>query len=184
MRRASRASCSRDVPVRPGNDREGHAQAMVTRMNQSMSAHKVSAATSSSAHAGIHHPEGGSEITDFYKVSRVFINRLAKNMPLQSDATVSYGAGRESIETHPGAARRRQQPYNTYAHAGLPIGPISSPATPRSMRPFIRPPAPGSTSFSSTAPRARRCSRRMPRRHDAGVKQWQAWLKAHPGYGS
>ena len=69
--------------------------------------------------------EGGS-VSDFPKIARVIINRLHIGMHLQFDSTVLYGLGKYAIsatiaQTHiPG-------PYNTYANAGLPPGPISNP---------------------------------------------------------
>jgi UPF0755 protein len=62
-------------------------------------------------------------------VVRAILNRLDDGMPLQIDATVAYGLGingRELTRDHisPNAT---DNPYNTYAHAGLPPGPINSP---------------------------------------------------------
>ncbi|MCC6157596.1 MAG: endolytic transglycosylase MltG [Deltaproteobacteria bacterium] len=60
-------------------------------------------------------------------VSRVFLNRLALGMPLQSDPTVIYGLG----ERYTGKLRRTDlseaTPYNTYRIPALPPGPIASP---------------------------------------------------------
>ncbi len=57
-------------------------------------------------------------------VSSVFVNRLRKNMRLQTDPTVIYG-----LEDFNGnitrADLRNPHPYNTYRHHGLPPGPIS-----------------------------------------------------------
>jgi UPF0755 protein len=57
-------------------------------------------------------------------VSSVFVNRLRKNMRLQTDPTVIYG-----IKNFDGDIKRSDlrnpHPYNTYRHAGLPPGPIS-----------------------------------------------------------
>lgn len=65
---------------------------------------------------------------DFYKVSRVFGNRLEIGMRLESDATVSYGTGRtDSVWTQPDERNDRENKYSTYAHDGLPIGPIGLP---------------------------------------------------------
>lgn len=61
---------------------------------------------------------------DFYKVARVFQNRLDIGMPLQSDATVSYGVDGNTFQTSQ-ADRADPNPYNTYKYPGLPIGPIS-----------------------------------------------------------
>ncbi len=59
-------------------------------------------------------------------VSGVFHNRLAKNIPLQSDPTVIY-----AIEAFDGNIRKRdlsiKSPYNTYQVRGLPPGPIANP---------------------------------------------------------
>jgi UPF0755 protein len=57
------------------------------------------------------------------QVSSVFYNRLAAQMPLQSDATVAYVVNGdptpEDLQT--------SSPYNTYLNYGLPAGPICSP---------------------------------------------------------
>lgn len=65
-----------------------------------------------------------SQEQDFYKVSRVFKNRLKVNMPLQSDATISYGVDGNTFQTS-ADDRADPNPYNTYKYPGLPIGPIS-----------------------------------------------------------
>jgi len=63
-------------------------------------------------------------------VAAVFLNRLRRGMPLQSDPTVLYGRDRGS----PGGSRalsradlRRSTPYNTYTIPGLPPAPIANP---------------------------------------------------------
>jgi UPF0755 protein len=64
---------------------------------------------------------------DRTKVAAVFVNRLRKNMLLQSDPTTIYGLG----EKFDGNLRKRDlqadTPYNTYTRAGLPPTPISLP---------------------------------------------------------
>lgn len=65
---------------------------------------------------------------DFYKVSRVFYNRLDIGMRLQSDATVTYWTGLyDGAGTSDADRADTDNPYNTYQIRGLPPGPISLP---------------------------------------------------------
>jgi UPF0755 protein len=65
---------------------------------------------------------------DFYKVSRVFANRLDLGIALQSDATVTYWTGLYGGAGTSDADRADEEnPYNTYVIPGLPPGPISLP---------------------------------------------------------
>lgn len=65
---------------------------------------------------------------DFYKAARVFYNRLDINMPLQSDATVTYWTGLyDGAGTSDADRADAGNPYNTYQIRGLPPGPISLP---------------------------------------------------------
>jgi UPF0755 protein len=59
-------------------------------------------------------------------VAAVFLNRLRRGMPLQSDPTVLYGRPR-SDRTITTADLRRPTPYNTYTIEGLPPTPIANP---------------------------------------------------------
>jgi UPF0755 protein len=59
-------------------------------------------------------------------IARVFLNRLARDMPLQADPTVAYALAKD------GRAPTREDlqvdhPFNTYRYRGLPPGPIGNP---------------------------------------------------------
>jgi UPF0755 protein len=62
-------------------------------------------------------------------VASVFENRLAKKMPLMTDPSVIYGLEVESAwrGTIYESDLKRNTPYNTYVHQGLPPGPIANP---------------------------------------------------------
>lgn len=63
------------------------------------------------------------------RVAAVFLNRLKRRMPLQTDPTVIYALRR--VGTYDGNIHRDDldvdSPYNTYRYPGLPPGPIASP---------------------------------------------------------
>ena len=63
------------------------------------------------------------------QVAAVFENRLKIDMPLQCDPTTVYAALRE--DRYNGVIHKSDlasaNPYNTYAHPGLPPGPIANP---------------------------------------------------------
>ncbi len=67
-------------------------------------------------------------LSDRNLVSAVFINRLNKGMPLQTDPTVIYGIGPKFDGNLKKADLRRDTPYNTYMHKGLPPTPIAMPS--------------------------------------------------------
>jgi len=118
---------------------------------------------------------------DFYKVSRVFYNRLKVGMHLQSDATVSYGSGGTTVTTTD-AERADGNLYNTYVHAGLPVGPIGAPGE-TAIDAALHPAdgtwlyfcainlKTGETVFSTTLAE-----------HGRAVKKWQQWMRENPGW--
>jgi UPF0755 protein len=79
--------------------------------------------------ASIVEKETGSK-ADRAMVGSVFNNRLRIGMPLQTDPTVTYGAGPAKGQEYDGnwlRARADNNPWNTYLHAGLPPTPIAMP---------------------------------------------------------
>lgn len=73
-------------------------------------------------------------------IASVFVNRLRKNMRLQTDPTVIYAMG----EQYEGNIRRADlklpSPYNTYLNKGLPPTPIAMPSL-RSLQAAAKPAA-------------------------------------------
>lgn len=158
--------------------------AMVTRMWQALATVGITPANSwnTIVLASIVQSEGKIP-TDFPKIARVFVNRLAQGWPLQSDATVQYGlGGQTTVETTPQERADASNPYNTYAHTGLPVGPISNPgqvALDAAVNPAPGPwlffvtwnLATGETIFSTTQAE-----------QNAAIQKWQQWMKENPGY--
>lgn len=73
-------------------------------------------------------------------VASVFANRLAKGMPLMTDPSVIYGLELQRLwrGTIYASDLKRDTPYNTYLHAGLPPGPVANPGMP-SLRAAMEP---------------------------------------------
>ena len=73
-------------------------------------------------------------------VASVFQNRLAKQMPLATDPSLIYGLELEGRwrGTIYASDLKRDTPYNTYLHAGLPPGPIANPGM-KSLRAAMEP---------------------------------------------
>lgn len=78
--------------------------------------------------ASVVEKEAGNNDADRAKIARVFLNRLDKGMKLQSDATVAYANKITGRVFTTKAERKLDSPWNTYAHKGLPKGPITSPS--------------------------------------------------------
>lgn len=118
---------------------------------------------------------------DFFKISRVFLNRLERDIPLQSDPTVKYYF-EGSIESFQEGMADGDNPFNTYYNAGLPPGPISSPGA-LAIEAVMRPAEgdwlyfvsinliTGETIFSETLAE-----------HERAAEIYRQWLKDNPEY--
>jgi UPF0755 protein len=127
--------------------------------------------------------EAGPNPEDLPKIAGVFSNRLAQHMALQSDATVAYGLNKfDTVWTTPEERADVSNPYNTYAHTGLPPGPIGNPGD-AALRAAVHPEGDylfftvvnlktGETAFAHTSAE-----------QDANVAKLQAWCK-DPGNAS
>lgn len=114
------------------------------------------------------------------KVARVFYNRLAEGMALQSDATVAYANDVTGRVTTTAEERELDSPYNTYlpANAGkLPPGPITSPA--RSALEAAVDPADGDWLFFVTVnlDTGETEFNTTYAEHQKSVEKWQAWCQ-------
>jgi UPF0755 protein len=61
------------------------------------------------------------------KIAGLYLNRLRKNMPLQSDPTATYGQQLQHVARVTSNHTQQASIFNTYQFAGLPPGPISFP---------------------------------------------------------
>jgi UPF0755 protein len=73
-------------------------------------------------------------------VASVFENRLAKKMPLMTDPSIIYGllVTGQWRGTIYASDLKRDTPYNTYLHAGVPPGPVANPGL-HSLRAALNP---------------------------------------------
>lgn len=156
-------------------------QQMVERQKQALDAAGVPVAKREKVLtlAGLVQKEGNGK--DDAKVARVFLNRIAQGMRLQSDATVSYGAGGTTVV--PTAKQKADKNgYNTYLRDGLPVGPISNPGD-AAIKAAVSPAKgkwlyfvtvnlkSGETKFATSYAK-----------HQKNADEFYRWLKANPDY--
>ena len=67
--------------------------------------------------------EGGTVESEAPTIAGVFINRLNKDTPLQSDVTVNYALQQKRVDVSLKDTETDSK-YNTYKNKGLPVGPI------------------------------------------------------------
>ncbi|MBY4897470.1 endolytic transglycosylase MltG [Cupriavidus sp. AU9028] len=104
-------------------------------------------------------------------IAAVFVNRLRKNMMLQTDPTVIYGLG----EVFDGNLRKQHlladTPYNTYTRAGLPPTPIALPGK-ESLAAATAPAASDALYFVARGDGSSQFSNTLPE-HNRAVDQFQ-----------
>lgn len=118
----------------PGMDAGGVINTLVARTYQSLDAAGVAVEDRHRVLtiASLVQREAGSNPDDFLKVSRVIHNRIAQGMLLQFDSTSHYGyafSHGERLDSSVFTSKAELEddnPYNTYKHPGLPIGPIGA----------------------------------------------------------
>ena len=112
-------------------------------------------------------------------MARVIENRLAHGMPLQIDATTSYGLGTTNAPT---TAQNNDpaNPYSTYAHVGLPPTPIASPG--ESAIDAVLNPADGTWMFWQLVDPSTKETKFEDTldQHNQDIAQLNQWLADHP----
>jgi UPF0755 protein len=118
---------------------------------------------------------------DFFKVSRVFANRIELNMRLETDPTKSYSySGKDMSEVS--REEQIEHGYNTYLLPGLPPGPIASPGS-LAIEATLNP-VPGNWLFFVTinlASGETKFSRTLAE-HESWVVFLRAWERENPNW--
>ncbi len=118
------------------------------------------------------------------RVAAVYINRLKVGMKLQADPTTRYaveqteGPMTRALTLHD---LRKEHPYNTYAVAGLPPGPIANPGK-SSIEATLNPDASDELYFVATGTGGHRFSKTL-QEHQANVslyRKQQKEMQANP----
>ena len=106
------------------------------------------------------------------RIAGVFVERLRRDMRLQTDPTVIYGLGEKFDGNLRRADLERDGPYNTYTRAGLPPTPIALPGA-ASLQAAVQPDERGELFFVATGEGdGRHAFSRTLAQHEAAVRQY------------
>jgi UPF0755 protein len=111
-------------------------------------------------------------------VAGVYSNRLRRSMPLQADPTVIYPVtlGRPLGRRILASELRADNGYNTYARAGLPVGPIANPG--RASIAAVLNPAPTNALYFVADGTGGHVFADTLQQHQANVQRWFAIRRA------
>jgi UPF0755 protein len=114
-------------------------------------------------------------------VASVFENRMARGMPLETDPSVIYAAVLEGRYngTITASDLKSQSAYNTYAHRGLPPGPIANPGM-DSLRAALNPATTDYLFFVADAAGHSRFSKSLEE-HNGNVEKYRKAMRGPQG---